>query len=71
MYIDSVLGLDNYKTLNILGQKNNDFWSPPDYTGWTKSHFTLFKVNKTKRNKAKKNGYISNERQKLEVSLGI
>ena len=29
---DSVLGLYNKKTLNILGQERNDFWSPPDYS---------------------------------------
>ena len=29
--LDSVLGLDNDKTLNILGQEMNDFWTPPDY----------------------------------------
>ena len=41
------------------------------HTGWAKSHFTLLKANKTKRNKAKKIGYISNERRNLEVPLGI
>ena len=30
-YVDSVLGLDNDETLNILGQERNDFWCPPDY----------------------------------------
>ena len=27
--VDSALGND--KTLNILGQKRNDFWCPPDF----------------------------------------
>ena len=25
------MGLDNDKTLNVLGQERNDFWSPPYY----------------------------------------
>ena len=29
--VDSVLGLDNEKTLHILGQERNDFWSASDY----------------------------------------
>ena len=41
------------------------------YTRWGRSHFTLLESNKTKRNIAKKIGYISTERRKLEVSLGI
>ena len=39
--------------------------------GWAKSHFTLLKANETKPNITKKIGCISNERRKLEVSLGI
>ena len=38
-------------------------------TGWPKSHFTLLKANKTKLNRAKKLGYISNERPDLGVFL--
>ena len=29
--VDSALGPDNDKTLNILEQERNDFWCPPDY----------------------------------------
>ena len=29
--VDSILGLDNDNTSNILGQERNGFWSPPDY----------------------------------------
>ena len=29
--VDSVLGLNNDKTFNILGQERNDFWSPSNY----------------------------------------
>ena len=29
--LDSIWGLDNDKTLNILEQEKNDFWSPPHY----------------------------------------
>ena len=29
--VDSALGLDNDKTLNIFRQERNDFWYPPDY----------------------------------------
>ena len=29
--VDSALGLDNGKPLNILGQERNDFWCPLDY----------------------------------------
>ena len=36
-------------------------------TGWPKSHFTLLKANKSKPNRAKKVGYISNERLDLGV----
>ena len=32
------------------------------YAGWAQSHFTLLKANKTKHNKAKKTGSVSNER---------
>ena len=35
------------------------------YNEWAKSHFTLLKANKTKRNEVKNMGYISNERRKL------
>ena len=28
--VDSALGLDNDKTLHILGQERNDFWCSPD-----------------------------------------
>ena len=34
---------------------------------WAKSHFTLLKANKSKPNRAKKIGYISNERPDLGV----
>ena len=36
-------------------------------TGWRKSHFTLLEANKTKTNRAKKIGCISNERPDLGV----
>ena len=39
------------------------------YTGWPKSHFTHLKVNKSKPNRAKKIGYISNESPDLGVFL--
>ena len=39
------------------------------FNGWPKSHFTLLKANKTKPNRAKKIGYISNERPDLGVFL--
>ena len=40
-------------------------------TGWPKSHFILLKANKSKPNRAKKIGYISNERSDLGVFLSI
>ena len=39
------------------------------HTGWPKSHFTLLKANKSKLNRAKKIGYISNETPDLGVFL--
>ena len=39
------------------------------YTWWAKSHFTLLKANKRKPNRAKKIGFISNERPDLGVFL--
>ena len=41
------------------------------YTGCPKSHFTLLKANKSKPNRAKKIGYISNEKPDMGVFLGI
>ena len=44
----NVLGLDNHKTLNILGQERNDFWCPPNYisdwynTGCFKIKYTIW-----------------------------
>ena len=62
------LNISNFHIINWRHRMVNLFIS---YTGWPKSHFTLLKAKKTKPNKAKKMGYISNERPDQGVFLGI
>ena len=44
--VDSTLGLDKDKFLNILGQKRNDFWCSSDYTiDWYKKISNIYLKN--------------------------